>query len=205
MATTRTRTRQSTSTKATETAAATDDTAARAAAKAAEQAEKDAAKAAEKSQKDAERAEAAASAFAKKAADKAEREAEKEAAKAEKEQIKIAERQELLDSGDLIIDGDTEYVATEPKKETVALRAKSVIEDLMLDGTEIPVSGKDLADKYGGGTVQWVAFFGMLRVMGLIRNYRSRTGERGGSSGCYLWIGPDSDVLAEDTDTDSDA
>lgn len=118
----------------------------------------------------------------------------REKASAEKAEAKAQARQELIDSGDLIEITDNgevsiEYNATEPKKDQVAQRAHEVIEELKERGREVPVSGKELADKYGGGTVQWVAFFGMLRVLGLVKAYRFKTGERGKSGMSYLWIG----------------
>lgn len=194
---TRTRTRRAPSAKTEQTEA--EKTAA--AAKAAESAEDAARKEAEKESKEKERAEAKAKREQEAAEKKAEKEKERAEAKAAKEAERVAERQALLDSGELIETEDddgtvTTYVYSEPKKDAVAQRAADVIEDLKRDGREIPVSGKDLAEKYGGGTVQWVAFFGMLRILGLVKPYRFRTGERGGSGLSYLWIGDD-EVLVE--------
>lgn len=146
---------------------------------------------------------------AKRKAEKEAKEKEKEEAKAAKEEAKVKERQDKIDRGEIIFathDGDVvpaseangdfngvTYVLTEPKKEEVANRARSVIKDLIEGATEVPMPGKELADEYGGGTVQWVAFYGMLRVLGYIRPYRFRTGERGESGLAYLWIGPTDD------------
>ena len=140
----------------------------------------------------AEKAEAREAAKAAKAEEAAKAKAEKEAAKAEAAERKAKEqeeaRAELIESGALIVDGDTEYnLITEFKKETVAQRAQEVIETLK--GSDVPVSGKKLAEDFGGGTVQWVAFFGILRVLGLVKVYRSSTGVRGGSGLAYLWTG----------------
>lgn len=171
MAETKTRTRKASGTPSTATAAGRRKAAEGDAAKA--EKEKKASKAAE----------------AKKAAAEA-----REKAKAEKNQAAEKARQEALQSGDLIEVSDNgevsiEFNVTEPKKDQVAQRAHEVIEELKERGREVPVSGKELADKYGGGTVQWVAFFGMLRVLGLVRAYRFKTGERGKSGMAYLWIG----------------
>lgn len=128
---------------------------------------------------------------------KAEQEAEKVKAREEKQAAKeaerVAERQKLVDAGDLIEipkgDHTVEYVRSTPKKETVADRAKAVIEELKEQGRETPVHGKYLADKYGGGTVQWVTLFGTLRVLGLVESYQYKTGTRGESGRAYRWIG----------------
>jgi hypothetical protein len=186
-ATTRTRTRRASSAKADTTAAENDTAAAQAAEKAAEDAAKKEARDKEAAEKKAERE-------AEAAAKKEQKEKEKAEAKAAKEAERASERQALIDSGDLIeVEDDdsnvTTFVTSEPKKDAVAQRALEVIEVLKADGREIPVAGKELADRFGGGTVQWVAFFGMLRVLGLVKVYRFRTGERGGSGLSYLWIG----------------
>lgn len=150
---------------------------------------------------------------AKRAADKEAKEKEREAEKLAKEQEKIQKRQDQIDSGQIIFathegdlvdaadangefDGVT-YVLTEPKKETVANRARQVIQDLIEEGQVVPVSGKDLAERYEGGTVQWVAFFGMLRVLGYVQPYRFKTGNRGESGLAYKWIGPTDDEFLD--------
>ena len=187
MSETRTRTRQAPSTKQTESDESAETAAAQKAAKEAE------AKAA-KEAKEAEKAAAKAAADAKKAEEKAAKEAEKEAARKAKEEEAAKERQALIDSGDLIeVENDgvtTTYTTAVAKKDAVAQRAADVIQVLKDRGTEVPVSGKELADQFGGGTVQWVSFFGMLRILGLVKVYRFRSGERGGSGLSYLWVGP---------------
>jgi septal ring factor EnvC (AmiA/AmiB activator) len=153
-----------------------------------QKAEKDAAaaKAAEKEQDKAKKAEEA-------KAKKEQAEKERAEKKAAKEAERAAERQKLIDAGELIEHSEngnvTEYTVSEPKKDLVAQRAAQVIEELKADGREVPISGKYFADKYGGGTVQWVAFFGMLRVLGLVTPYRFKTGNRGESGLSYRWIG----------------
>lgn len=211
-----TRQRRTASAKSEQTEAEATEAAARKAEADAKKAEKDAEREAAKAKREAERMERE----EKRAAEKAERDEKKEQEKAAKEkerneaklakeQEKAAKFQEQIDSGDLIFsdfdrniteaaevtsNGDWEgytYTVAEPKKEEVAQRALSVITDLQEKATEVPFPGKELAEEYGGGTVQWVAFFGMLRVLGLVKAYRFKTGERGQSGLAYLWIGPD--------------
>lgn len=143
----------------------------------------------------------------KRAAEKEQKEKEREEAKAAKEREKAEERQRQIDDGEIIFanfqnelvsaedatgdfDGLT-FSKTEPKKEQVAGRARDVILDLIEGATEVPMSGKELADKYGGGTVQWVSFFGMLRVLGHVQPYRFKGDGQSGLA--YLWVGPTDD------------
>lgn len=172
-----------------------DDSKARAEAKKAEQNEAKAAKVAEAEQEKAakadERAKAKAEADATKAAEKAEKEAEKVAAKEAKVSEAAAERQELIDSGAIIENNDELFTeVVEFKKDLVASRAHDVIE--ILKASDTPVRGSALAEQFGGGTVQWVAFFGMLRSLELIKVYRASTGVRGGGGLAYMWIGDES-------------
>lgn len=199
----KTRTRRTSSAKTETVNAETTEKQAREAAAEAEKAEKEAKVAAEKAEKqakiDAEKKERE----EKRAAEKAEREAKKEAEKQEKAEArakekaeKLAEKQAEIDAaieaGTLItaeVDGkDTTFTVVEPKKDKVAQRALEVINELKEDGREVPIAGKYFADKHGGGTVQWVAFFGMLRVLGMVQVYRFSTGERGESGLAYRWI-----------------
>lgn len=113
-----------------------------------------------------------------------ERQAAKEAKEKEAEEARAA----LIDSGALIVDGSTEYHAVTREDDlTVETRAASIVEALKASDT--PVSGKSLQDDNGGGWPQYLSFFAMLKSLGLVREYRSRTGERGGSGVAYLWIG----------------
>lgn len=126
----------------------------------------------------------------KKAAEKAEREAASKAKREAKEQERAAARKELVDSGNLIVDGDTEFHKIErDEKKNLEIRAAGIIETLKTKGTKVPVSSKSLQDEFGGGVVQYVAIFGVLKELGLVEAYRSRTGERGGSGVAYLWVG----------------
>jgi hypothetical protein len=150
------------------------------------------AKAEEAAKAKAEAAEARKAAQAEKAAEKkaeAEKKAkEREEAKAAKEREAGEARQALIDSGALIVDGSTEYHAiTREEDLTVETRAASIVNTLKASKT--PVAGKDLQDENGGGWPQYLSFFAMLKSLGLVREYRSRTGERGGSGVAYLWIG----------------
>lgn len=140
-------------------------------------------------EKEAIRAAKAAEKAAEKEAAKAEREAAKEKARLEKEAQAAKEYQDAIDSGDLIVVGDVEYrkIDRSAGRDKLGERAGEVIE--ILKASKTPVSGKALADRFGGGTVQWVAYFAILRQLGLVEVYRSRTGERGQSTQCYLWIG----------------
>lgn len=157
---------------------------------------------AEKAAKEAKRAEEKAAREAEKTAEKEAKDKAKAEEKAAKEKERADARQALIDAGQLIETEDdgvtTTYTVSEPKKDAVAQRAAEVIQRLKDEGTEVPVHGKDLADEFGGGTVQWVAFFGMLRILGLVRVYRFKTGERGGSGLSYLWIGPVEDESGDE-------
>lgn len=127
---------------------------------------------------------------AKAAAEKAEREAAKEAARQAKIEAARAAKQELLDSGKLIEDGEAEYHLIEREETpTVEQRAMNALEYLQEHGREVPVLGKTLQKEFGGGWPQWLSFFSMLKACGLVREYRMRTGERGGGGVSYLYVG----------------
>lgn len=199
----KTRTRRTSGTKTETVNTEQAEKAAREAAAAAEKAQKDEAKAAEKAEREAKTAAEKAEREAKRAAEKAERDAKREQEKAEKAEARAKEKAEkeaakqaeidaAREAGTLItatVDGkDTTFTVSTPKKSEVADRALEVINELKEDGREVPIPGKYFADKHGGGTVQWVAFFGMLRVLGLVEVYRFSTGERGESGLAYRWI-----------------
>lgn len=132
-----------------------------------------------------------------KEAKNADRKAKKEAAekeKAEKKQAKahaaLEARKALVESGDLIENDGTEFHrVTRDESPTVETRATEVIAKLKSDGRTLPIAGKALQDEFDGGWPQYLSFFAMLKSLGLVREYRSRTGERGGSGVAYLWIG----------------
>lgn len=128
----------------------------------------------------------AAEAAAAKAAKAEESKKAREAKKAEAEQAKVAEREALIDSGALIVDGDVEYHAVDRDELlTVESRAKGIIDTLK--ASDVPVSGKDLQDEFGGGWPQYLSIFATLKVLDLVTEYRSRTGERGGSGVAYKY------------------
>lgn len=176
-------------------AAAAAEKAAKAEKAASEKAEREAKTAAEKAEREAKREAEKAERDAKREQEKAEKQAAREAEKAAKDAAKQAELDAAIEAGTLITaeteDGKTiTFTVVEPKKDTVAQRALEVINELKAEATEVPMPGKYFADKHGGGTVQWVAFFGMLRVQGLVQVYRFSTGERGESGLAYRWVGP---------------
>lgn len=118
----------------------------------------------------------------------------KEKASEEKQEAKDKEvtetRQKLLDSGDLILHEDAEFYASvkdEEKDYTLDERAVVVLEDLK--ASKVPLMGKDLQDKHGGGWPLYIPMFSMLKAQGLIKEYRRRTGERGGGGKAYLYTG----------------
>lgn len=122
----------------------------------------------------------------KQAEEKAAREAEREAKKKEKEEAKAKERQDLIDSGALICDGDYEFHKVEKDEQgTVEERAEAVLE--ALKSSKIPVVGRELMEKHGGGWPQFLSFFALLKVQGQVIEYRRRGGERGTSGVAYLW------------------
>lgn len=123
---------------------------------------------------------------AKQAEEKKLREEEREAKKAAKEEAKAAERQEAIDSGALIEDGDFEFHKVDREdRQTVEERAATVVE--RLKESKVPVVGKELMEELGGGWPQYLSFFSLLKVQGLVIEYRRRGGERGTSGVAYLW------------------
>lgn len=125
---------------------------------------------------------------AKKAEEKKQREEEAAAKKAAKEEAKATERKELIDSGKLIEDGDYEFHLVEKdERGTVEDRAEEVIN--ALKASKVPVVGRELMEKHGGGWPQFLSFFSLLKVQGLVKEYRRRGGERGTSGVAYLWVG----------------
>lgn len=123
---------------------------------------------------------------AKQAEEKKAREEEREAKKAAKEEAKTKERAEAIKSGALIEDGDFEFHRVEREdKQTVEERAETVLERLKASKT--PVVGKELMEELGGGWPQYLSFFSLLKVQGLVVEYRRRGGERGSSGVAYLW------------------
>jgi hypothetical protein len=160
--------------------------------KAKEAADKKAARDAEKAEKAKEReAEKKAKAEAKEK-EQAEKAQEREAKKAAKEEEQTAQRQTLIDEGKLIEgeNGIEFHLVEKDDRGTVEDRAQSVVDALKAaQKSGIPVSGRQLSEEFGGGWPQYLSFFSLLKVQGLVREYRSRGGERGESGVCYLWIG----------------
>lgn len=130
---------------------------------------------------------------AKKAAkeqEKKEKEEEREKAKKEKEEAKAKERQDLIDSGSLIVDGTTEfhlYAPDEDKDQALLERSANIV--AKLKASKLPIMGKDLQEEFGGGYPLYIPVFTTLETLGLIKVYRRRTGERGGGGKAYLWVG----------------
>lgn len=136
------------------------------------------------------KAEEKAKAKAAKEAEKAAKAKEREEAKAAKQKEKEEARKALIDSGALIVDGDTEYVEVDKsdKPAKVDNRTAQVIEKLKAAKGK-PVMGKDLHDELGGSWALMIPIFSTLKALGLVKEYRRRTGERGGSGLAYTWIG----------------
>lgn len=151
----------------------------------------------EKSKKAKEQEETKKAAEAKKAEQEAKKKAEKEAKEKEaqekreaKEKERAEARQKLIDDGDLIVDGETEFHLSKPdeeKDQVLDERATVIIAELK--DSKLPVMGKDLCDKHGGGYPLYIPIFSTLKSLGLIKEYRRRTGERGGGGKAYLWVG----------------
>lgn len=122
----------------------------------------------------------------KQAEEKAAREAEREAKKAAKEEAKTKERDDAIASGALIEDGDYEFHKVEKDETgTVEDRAAAVLKSLK--DSKVPVVGRELMEELGGGWPQFLSFFSLLKVQGLVIEYRRRGGERGTSGVAYLW------------------
>lgn len=125
-----------------------------------------------------------ADAAAKREADAKAKAAEKEAARQEKADAKAKARADLIASGDLIEDGDAEYhVVTERKIGKLERDAAEALE--ALKASDVPLLKQELV----GASVTATGMFAMLKAQGLVKEYRKRTGERGGSGVAYLWIG----------------
>lgn len=130
----------------------------------------------------------------KKAEEKKAKEEEREAKKVAKEEEKTAKRQEALDAGTLIVHPDDEDVEfwesekDEDKDYTLDERAVAVLEELKT--SKVPLMGKDIQEAHGGGYPLYIPMFSMLKAQGLIKEYRRRTGERGGGGKAYFWVGP---------------
>ena len=120
--------------------------------------------------------------------DAAKRKEAEAAAKAKKredaEKARAAERQKAIDDGRLVVNGEVEYHLVEKddlgKLET---RANSVLKALKTSDT--PLRKADIA----GADITATGMFAMLKALGLVKTYRSRSGERGGSGVAYLWVG----------------
>lgn len=110
----------------------------------------------------------------------------REAARAKREEAKAAERQSLIDSGALIVDGDSEYHRTDGDAGDVEKRAEAVLK--ALQSSKVPVVGRDLMNELGGGWPQYLSMFSLLKAQGLVIEYRRRTGERGGAGVAYLHV-----------------
>lgn len=128
-------------------------------------------------------------AAAKKATQQANAAKAREAAKVKRTEEATKARKALVKSGALIEDGDAEFHVVERDGDTPAVeeRAGEVLKRLQKSKT--PVLGRDLMNELGGGWPQYLSFFSLLKQQGLVREYRKRTGERGGSGVAYLWIG----------------
>lgn len=121
------------------------------------------------------------------AAQKAEEKAAREAAREEAKAAKVAEREQAIKDGDLIEGkGGVEFHrVTDKKKVTLDERAAAIVKDLQ--GSKTPLLGKDLHEKHGGVWGLYIPVFSTLKALGLVIEYRQRTGERGGSGVAYLW------------------
>lgn len=119
------------------------------------------------------------------------KEEEREAKKVAKEEEKAAKHKEAIDSGKLIEGPDGEEFWESEKEEdkdyTLDERAVAVIEELK--GSKVPLMGKDIQEAHGGGYPLYIPMFSTLKALGLIKEYRRRTGERGGGGKAYLYVG----------------
>lgn len=106
----------------------------------------------------------------------------------EKKAAKQAELDKLIKDGKLIQDGTIEYHKVEKEEAgTVENRAAAILSDLR-SATSVPILGRDLMNKHGGGWPQYLAIFAMLKALGYVVEYRSRGGDRGQSGVAYLWV-----------------
>lgn len=97
---------------------------------------------------------------------------------------KAAERAKLVKSGDLIEGDGIEFVRSAKDEDGVVLtKAKDIIE--ALKASDVPVRKRDIAEP----NIMSVGIFATLKGLGLVEEFRARTGERGGSGVAYLWVG----------------
>lgn len=130
---------------------------------------------------------------AKKAEEKAAKEEERAAKAAAKEEEKTAQRSEAIESGKLIVHPDDESVEfwesekDEDKDYALDDRSEAVI--ATLKASKVPVMGKDILEEHGGGYPLYIPIFSTLKALGLVKEYRRRTGVRGGGGKAYMWVG----------------
>jgi membrane protein involved in colicin uptake len=125
---------------------------------------------------------------AKEKSDAAKRKEAEAKAKAQKreaaEKERAAERQKAIDSGALVVNGEVEYHLVEGKDlGKLETRANDVLK--ALKNSDTPLRKSDIA----GADITATGMFAMLKALGLVKTYRSRSGERGGSGVAYLWDG----------------
>jgi hypothetical protein len=106
----------------------------------------------------------------------------RETKRKEAEEARAKARQEQIDSGALVVDGEVEFHKVEKDTQgKLETRAASVLE--ALKASKVPLRKSDIA----GADITATGMFAMLKAQGLVIEYRSRSGERGGSGVAYLW------------------
>lgn len=122
------------------------------------------------------------------AATKATAAAQAAAAKKREDAAKAAEaeRQAEIKAGKLFAaDDGTEFRLTEKDEDGVVLtKAKNIIEALQAS-PDMPVRKREIAEP----NIMSVGIFAALKAMGVVEEFRARSGERGGSGVAYRWVG----------------
>lgn len=114
-----------------------------------------------------------------KAAEAAARAEKREAAQAAKEKA----RKDAIEQGTLIVNGEVEYhLVTKDANGKLESRANDVLKALKASKT--PLRKQEIA----GADITSTGMFAMLKALGLVTEYRARSGERGGSGVAYMWV-----------------
>lgn len=119
-----------------------------------------------------------------KAAQSAEAEVARNKAREEAAAAKQAERDAAIKAGDLIVGDGVEFTRSQKDEDGVVLtKAKDIVD--ALKASDVPVRKRDIAEP----NIMSVGIFAALKALGVVEEFRAKTGERGGSGVAYLWVG----------------
>lgn len=121
---------------------------------------------------------------ARKAAKSAEAEETRNKARAEAAAAREQERKDAIKAGDLIVGKGVEFTRSQKDDDGVVLtKAKDIVD--ALKASDVPVKKRDIAEP----NIMSVGIFAALKALGVVEEFRAKTGERGGSGVAYLWVG----------------